>query len=234
MSGKAVFFVLTTLIGFGWAFYLLQQVDRLDKAQAALTGQLNACRTQNTQLEQQVNESSRTLAELRKRGDVIYSVGLLVSLAPVQQRQPADSAPAPGAGSLNLGAVATLGVPGGETIRFTNPDLLATLDSGELRIAFEPENPNVFLHRQIGDLSHFKTVDVDYSSIFPLAGLSLSGPATLTLKLRVNDLELIEKQVPFPANAEPTLRFSVDLSGELPGIERLYTRALRAEAARSS
>src|SRR5262245_17291618 len=197
MSGKAAFFLLTTLIGFGWAFYLLQKVDRLGKAEAALVGQLNTCRTQNAQLEQQVNESSRTLAELRKRGDVIYSVGLLVSLAPVQQSQPlqpADSTPAPGAGSLNLGAVATLGTPDGETIRFTNPDLLATLDNGELRIAFEPENPNVFFHRQIGDLSHFKTIDIDYSSIFPLAGLSLNGPATLTLRFRVNDLDLIEKQ----------------------------------------
>jgi hypothetical protein len=237
MSGKATFFVVTTLASLGWAVYLYSQmhslygqVGRLDKAQATLGEQLNVCRTTNAQLENQVNSSSRSLAELRKRGDVIYNVGLLIRLTPVQLNPSSDS-PAPETNSLNLGAVATFLSADGQAIRFTNPDLLATLKGDELQIAFEPENPASFSRRQIGELARFNKVQIDFSSIFPLAGLSLSKSAVLGVTLRVNDLNLIEKQASLSDKGDPALRFSVDLSDETPNIEKLYTQALRAEAA---
>jgi len=237
MSGKAVLFALTmvlavtTVVASRLAFQLKKQTDLLEKDKAILRSQLTASRNRAEELERQVDQSRRDLTEIRKRGDAIYRLVFRVSLSPVQQLDSTDSAGMTAPGSINLGAVATLVSNDGSSIRFTNPDLLATLESGRLQMVYEPENPAALNGRQISDLSGFGTLKFDYSAIFPLAKLSLANPANLTVGLSVNDLDVFDEPISLPQSDEEALRFAVDLSPQLSKIGSLYTEALRAQSA---
>ena len=232
MSGKAFLVILLLSLGV-YSAYLYRQAADSRASQAALGKDLAACKGQSAELERQMIESQNSLAELRKRGNVIYGITLLVKLSPVAQSKQEEGTAAEPSSSVNLGAVATLNTgTEGEALRFTNPDLLATIENGEFAIVYEPENPGALFGQQIGALARYKNVNFSFASIFPLAGISVTAPASLSIELRVNNLAVAHKAVTLDEASAQGLQFSFDLSHELSEVEKLYTKALRAQARR--
>lgn len=188
LSVLAILALLVISIGVGILYW--RQVERNHD----LDAELGTTKSTVTTLRQESAALRDEVTELKRRGNVIYTLGIELSISGVHLETERSGQPEPvgSTQSANLATVATLVTSSGPDYRFTNPRLVASYKNGILTFLYEPENLGMFLARQMDVLKPVRKLRLNYGGVFRAAGVQVDDRVAVNTAVDINGLRIFE------------------------------------------
>jgi hypothetical protein len=157
---------------------------------STLEADLQACAEAKSAAQAKVATLQQELDELRKRGNVIYTVKMIVTLSGLTSPA-ASHEDGPGKRAVNFLSLAELTAQDGTTFKFIGRNQPGESPSDSLLLVYEPVNPSQLIARQIDTLGNIESVRLDFPASFKAAGIEWRPDARFQLQLDLNGLPVV-------------------------------------------